>query len=404
MEKRNNRTLRDLYRKPLPIDLCVDEEGLFPALIVHNPISWIYVLCKLALIYSHKPPQAHVPLISVEARPCGELFVFQVHDEQDMAKLWAQGFFGKGTLSRSDPSWYQRVLRRLKLESGLEVTKEEVTRARREERKKYKELRSQIQTYEALERQNRLSAADQSMWDALKAQMEDTKNVKQDFVVRDDELEWRPEDLDLLDENNRLRKLESLQLQKVEVFFLAFALDSVKVVQAAEEVSEEKRGDESENVTTAATNLLGLSLSQIFSSCCTKLQPDDKFIIDYVVYHHFRSLAWCVRSGIKFGCDFLLYKRGPPFMHAEYGVMVIPNRAGYDSNTWKSWEDFMSVSRVVGGVRKTLVLVYVDIPLRQVFDQYYKHNMTKSDFIGLLQLYKVTEIISKRWLPSRTRD
>ncbi len=32
-----------------------------------------------------------------------------VKDQDEMALLWRRGFFGKGALSRSDPSWRQRV-------------------------------------------------------------------------------------------------------------------------------------------------------------------------------------------------------------------------------------------------------------------------------------------------------
>lgn len=32
-----------------------------------------------------------------------------VQGEEDMIRLWRQGFFGKGALSRSDPSWKRRV-------------------------------------------------------------------------------------------------------------------------------------------------------------------------------------------------------------------------------------------------------------------------------------------------------
>lgn len=34
------------------------------------------------------------------------------------------------------------------------------------------------------------------------------------------------------------------------------------------------------------------------------LQPDDPFLLNYVVYHHFRSLGWVVKSGIKFAVDY----------------------------------------------------------------------------------------------------
>lgn len=48
------------------------------------------------------------------------------------------------------------------------------------------------------------------------------------------------------------------------------------------------------------------------------LRFDNPFLVHYVLYHHYRSLGWVVRTGIKFCVDYLLYKRGPVFHHAEY--------------------------------------------------------------------------------------
>lgn len=44
---------------------------------------------------------------------------------------------------------------------------------------------------------------------------------------------------------------------------------------------------------------------------------DNPFLINYIVYHHYRSLGWVIKGGIKFCVDYLLYKRGPVFHHAE---------------------------------------------------------------------------------------
>ena len=46
------------------------------------------------------------------------------------------------------------------------------------------------------------------------------------------------------------------------------------------------------------------------------LRPDDPFMVSYVAYHHFRSLGWVVKPGIKFAADWLLYRRGPVFSHS----------------------------------------------------------------------------------------
>lgn len=48
------------------------------------------------------------------------------------------------------------------------------------------------------------------------------------------------------------------------------------------------------------------------------LQFDNPFLVNYMVYHHYRALGWVVRGGLKFCVDYLLYKRGPVFAHAEY--------------------------------------------------------------------------------------
>lgn len=46
------------------------------------------------------------------------------------------------------------------------------------------------------------------------------------------------------------------------------------------------------------------------------LLPDDPFLVSYIAYHHFRSIGWVVKPGIKFCCDWLLYRRGPAFSHS----------------------------------------------------------------------------------------
>jgi tRNA-splicing endonuclease subunit Sen2 len=47
------------------------------------------------------------------------------------------------------------------------------------------------------------------------------------------------------------------------------------------------------------------------------LRPDNPFLVNYVFFHHYRCLGWVVKNGLKFCVDYLLYKRGPVFHHAE---------------------------------------------------------------------------------------
>lgn len=383
MEKRKGKSLNAIYRNPLPIILSLDKYGPLPVLIPHNPVSCVYFVYRMLRLYLSTPPMASEPVVAVEMAGSGCNTVFQVSNEGDMARLWTHGFFGKGTLSRSDPLWKQRVQRRLNLAGRqAEATMEEVTNVRREERKKFKELRSKHQKFETMLRQQTLSAADVEEWEQIGVQMLEAKENKNNFRVDEPvEMQLREEDLAIIDlETMELREnLEVLMLQKTEVFFLRFALDVVSVTRDNEV----------------------MTLHQLFGACIGgDVQPSSKFILDYVVYHHFRSLGWCVRSGIKFGCDYLLYKRGPPFMHADYTVLVIPS----NQKNWKAWEDVMAVSRVVSGVKKTLILVYVDVPSAAAFDTIYGETMNAEKFRLLFSLYRVTEVVWRRWNPSRTRD
>ncbi|GEQ72284.1 hypothetical protein JCM33374_g5971 [Metschnikowia sp. JCM 33374] len=385
MEKRKGRSLNAIYSRPLPLTLSVDKFGQLPQITVHNPVSWVYLLYRVASIYFQTPPQKLEPKSNVEVVDVGTDVVFYVNDSQDMERLWRQGFFGKGTLSRSDPTWENRVQRRLNLHgaAGKDLSKEDVTNVRREDRKAFKALRSKSQEFETIARKRGLTSVEQNEWDTVKQEMETMKSSNSFRIQagQNQEDSMRQEDMDLIDPvTNALRRnLESLQLQKVELFFLHFALDVVSIIRDSQQ----------------------LSVNDVFGLCMRgSIVPHNKFLLDYAVYHHFRSMGWCVRSGIKFGCDMLLYKRGPPFMHAEYAILVIPN----NGEEWTTWEDFMAIARVVSGVKKTLVLAYVDIPETLVFDHVMSISDSTERFRTLFQHYKVTEVIYKRWSPSRTRD
>ncbi|KAF7547034.1 hypothetical protein G7Z17_g7995 [Cylindrodendrum hubeiense] len=128
------------------------------------------------------------------------------------------------------------------------------------------------------------------------------------------------------------------------------------------------------------------------------LQPDDNFLVHYSVYHHFRSLGWVPRGGIKFGVDWMLYTRGPVFDHAEFGLIVIPSysdplwKESKKENVQKSWQWLHATIRVLSHVTKSLVLVYVDVPPPSKFDE-----ALEKGFTDVFELYKVREVMVKRW-------
>ncbi|PVH14104.1 tRNA-intron endonuclease [Candidozyma duobushaemuli] len=359
--KRNRKELNQIHRNPLPVELSVDTRGELPLVNVTNGISWLWLWIRIATLYFTSPPRAPKMRISLE-----DPGVFALRSEGDMRRAWNNGFFGKGTLSRSEPTFGARV-------SGQLKSSEAVTSERRRKRREFKELRAQFQRLEAEQRKRELSLEEMQKMEELKVKMEEVNTEALTF--KDNEETAGSEDL---------ADLEFSQLDPVEAFFLAFALE-------AGEVSTEK----------SVLNDIELlrSIADLDHSQESFVHRLSAFLQRYVVYHHYRSLGWCVRSGIKFGCEYLLYKRGPPFHHAEFGILI----SAADES--RSWEDTMAVARVIGGVKKTLIFAYVEMPtLEQVSEVWEGKKSPRQKVMDLLQLYRISEMVYRRWSPSRTRE
>lgn len=204
----------------------------------------------------------------------------------------------------------------------------------------------------------------------------------------------------VLDEDMVIEDQEHFQLTMEEAFFLSYGLGALTILDP---------------VTKSAISNQDLFAlfrkSSYFPPLSNpSLSTDDPFLVNYVVYHHFRSLGWVVRGGTKFSVDYLLYNRGPVFSHAEFAVLILPS---YSDPYWssgpflqnyvkgkqeKSWSWMHCINRVITQVKKTLILVYVDIPAP--VDGSAKENSVDE----LLQKYKVREVVLKRWSPNRSRD
>ncbi|KAK4246737.1 hypothetical protein C7999DRAFT_15175 [Corynascus novoguineensis] len=189
---------------------------------------------------------------------------------------------------------------------------------------------------------------------------------------------------------------ERFQLAPEEAFFLVFSLGALKVV------------DPVTGSPIPTEHLLALLRSysyfppQIDGSA---LRPDDPFLVNYAVYHHFRSLGWVPRHGIKFGVDWIIYQRGPVFDHSEFGIMVMP---AYSDPAWeeheheepkRSWSWLMGVNRVLSHVLKSLVLVYVDLPPPALFEK----EMQRGGIAAALKKYKIREVMVRRFSVNRNR-
>lgn len=411
------RRLNDIYALPLPLE-CHP----LPAFIPQNPLSILRIAYAILSSYLSSPsshPQQYSALLSAETQSV------HVTNPIFIRALWEKGFFGKGTLSRSDPSWLDREKRRLGLVA--QQTSEEYTESRRDERRQIKLNRALLER-EAIEQQLRQEGKEAELAEEPIA----STQVYAD-VVKDGQITSRDNDISGLDDRrstvrnvspgqtNRIEagnKLtvtrdddddyldtfpeviedqEYLQLSPEEAFFLSYTLGVLTVF------------DPITNQPLSTTSLF----SQLRSSSyyppvqLSSLRTDDPFLLRYVVYHHFRSLGWVLRGGSKFSVDYLLYNRGPVFSHAEYAVLVLPS---YSHPYWfedparaaevrekekREWYWLHCINRVQAHVHKTLVLAYVDVPPPSNDGR----NIGK-----LLKQYKVREFAIRRWLLNRSRD
>ncbi len=440
-----------IHARPLPLLTYP-----LPPLISHNPLSILHIaftyIYELVLPPSSHPKQLYQAYLSSESRSV------HVTDEVAIRALWESGFFGKGSLSRSEPSWLERERRRKGLIAS--ETSEEFTKQRREERKRFKKERARKER-EAIEeklKEDKLSRLNgHAAEPTARADLEGIKrrpirgaaeSIECLVALQPDEppspanLVPPPESTITVEEEPSLSMSESkpnvfaaptardieieaaitqnqehLQLTPSEAFFLAYGLGILQIL------------DPTTSNPIPIPTLFNLSRQHSYfpPAPVSDLQPDDPFLLTYAVYHHFRSLGWVVRPGIKFAVDWLLYLRGPVFSHAEFAVIVLP---AYTHPYWrrteerrkeiakkeaKSWWWLHCVNRVQSQVRKSLVLVYVEVPppsaLPPVSSGAEMEAVEKkgvetapADIGKFLKQYKVRELVMKRWIPNRERD
>ncbi|XP_004613233.2 tRNA-splicing endonuclease subunit Sen2 [Sorex araneus] len=199
-----------------------------------------------------------------------------------------------------------------------------------------------------------------------------------EFVLVDESQEAPGGDLGqargLVCRRNPYRTPEYLQLSREEAFFLVYALGCLSVYQEEEPLTI-------------------LQLWGVF----TAAQPS--FRTTYMAYHYFRSKGWVPKVGLKYGTDLLLYRKGPPFYHASYSViveLVDDERFQGPPRRPLSWKALAALSRVSVNVSKELMLCYLIKPA----------SMTDTDLESpeCMKHIRVQEVILSRWVSSRERS
>ncbi|ORZ23259.1 hypothetical protein BCR42DRAFT_404366 [Absidia repens] len=288
--------------------------------------------------------------------------------QQDQQLLYQQGHFGKGTLSRSDPTWYSR------LQQSQELTPEQITVARRKQRRLLQQQRKQRTS----------STTPETVASLGESQQEPDRWSMKEL------LEW-----------TQGENYECSQLDLFEAFFLVYAIDALDI----QDKDQLRLGiDDCWSIFSRAYSPALIPTRNMDSS--SKL---NMFAPHYAAYHYYRSQGWIPKDGLKFGVDFVLYQLGPSYRHAEFAVLIIPCTESSSSTASSSftasghqqytspytWTELLRISRVCNQVKKTLVLCYVTLPLS---------TLSASWHLPILNQCTIRQVVMKRWSPGSNRD
>lgn len=171
---------------------------------------------------------------------------------------------------------------------------------------------------------------------------------------------------------------ENLRLSLEEAYFLSFGLGCLEVLDSK-----------------------GIALD-LTSMWCAFCQRQKSFLPNYIAYHYFRSKNWVPKPGLKFGCNFLLYKDGPPFFHGSYSVVVKhldsdgQSVDGFENQRQFSWMSLAGLKRITEHVGKELLFCYVIKP----------KEMSAAEMMSpkCISQFQVKEVLVSRWVSSQERE
>lgn len=359
-----NAKLRAFYADPLPLP--------------PPPTSFnIFAPTTYASLFS-KPPAPYVGVWNPATRSV------DIHNDAEGVEIWRRGMWGKGTLSRSQPSWRERKTKEMN-GGGRELSLEELTALKRKERAEFKEGRLK---HERIERERQLRAegklsADTEGKELVEATeetaVEEKPKRKRQKLVAPTTTEIPTYSEDYLDK-------EALQISPEEALFLLHL-----------------------GLLIIKHNNSALSISQFLHLITTSSAVDDPFLVNYVVYYHYRRQRIIVKTGLKFGVDYLLYNQPIPISHASHCVNILAVYPPTHDPTKKlvresvSWQEINMWQRLMGNVRKRLKLVYILIP-EEGGEGDWRDVEGREALEGVLGRYKLREVENRRMVIARERD
>ena len=154
---------------------------------------------------------------------------------------------------------------------------------------------------------------------------------------------WNPEDGTQLYKNGFYGKPLGISKPKIPEFKVPLILDLMEGVYLAEKGSIAVH--EAGKKKSVSVKQLRLKAKQL----------DDEFDDTYCVYRDLRESGLIVTPGIKFGCDFAVYKYGPGVEHAPYMVSV------KDASSEISATEIVKAGRLATTVSKRFIIAVPDL-------------------------------------------
>ena len=174
-----------------------------------------------------------------------------MHVTGEAMTLWTHGFFGKGNLSRSEPTWLIRRQAEVNARARGELTAEQLTQRRREERKLLKIERARAAVQAGIQLPDGITAlggqveyTPEALWkgdeDApqIQAGVARIKGLKYfGDAIKKEEYQGDEDELDDMNDE-LLPHIEHFQLTLQEAFFLSAMLGCLEVRDYDENVSQ----------------------------------------------------------------------------------------------------------------------------------------------------------------------
>jgi len=148
-------------------------------------------------------------------------------------------------------------------------------------------------------------------------------------------------------------------------------------------------------------NAVNMTISDQWFYSCARFTW---FPIYYAAYHYFRSKGWIPKDGIRYGADFLLYRKGPSYYHASYIVVIRCINAdtlkpiNFDDKEERkfSWETLTGLLRLATTVSKEIMFCYIALPAQISTLHDISHDTLKH--------ITIHENIISRWVSSKDRE